>query len=358
MIGVYLDVHEIHNKMSCPAKLKTVDRLCGNPSKYGVYCGKHQNLNTDDQQTNFSESEHPELDQPAREARASPQQLDQFYTRPNIAEYCYFIIRLYVDIFDIVLEPSAGGGAFFNLLPKDKRQGIDIDPRCEHVMKADFLEFKPIATGVKYLVVGNPPFGRVSSLAVQFFNKASEFAQMIAFIVPRTFKKVSLQNRLNMDFHLIYNEDLPEKPCCFEPSISARCCFQVWVRTGFPYPASNHPAPDPGAAQAVESIKHLPPCPPERRQFIVQDKNHPDFSFVKQEEADVAFRRCGKSCGEVRDQGLNELPAQSWHWIKSNIDKDELIARLRSLDCSISSDTACQKSLGQQELVGLYREEW
>ena len=80
------------------------------------------------------------------------------------------------------------------------------------------------------MVIGNPPFGKISSFAVRFFNKSAEYAEVIAFIVPRTFKRVSVQNRLNLNFHLIYNEDLPMKPCCFEPKMGAKCCFQIWKK--------------------------------------------------------------------------------------------------------------------------------
>ena len=37
-----------------------------------------------------------------------------------------------------------------------------------------------------------PPFGKVSSLAIRFFNKCAQFSDVIAFIIPRTFNKVSV----------------------------------------------------------------------------------------------------------------------------------------------------------------------
>mgnify|MGYP000073375091 CR=1 FL=1 len=103
--------------------------------------------------------------------------LDQFYTNPNIASSCYQKLKNQIDInkYDIHLEPSAGRGAFFNLMDENKKLGIDIDPKQEGILTQDFLSFEP-ENNRSYLVVGNPPFGRISSTAVKFFNKAAEFA--------------------------------------------------------------------------------------------------------------------------------------------------------------------------------------
>ena len=70
----------------------------------------------------------------------------------------------------------------------------------------NYFDYVPNKTK-RYLVVGNPPFGKISSIAIKFFNKSAEYADCIAFIIPRTFKRVSVQNKLNLNFHLMYNED-------------------------------------------------------------------------------------------------------------------------------------------------------
>ena len=136
--------------------------------------------------------------------------LDQFYTNREVALKCYNKLTTLIntDEYDIHLEPSAGSGSFFNIMDKTKKIGLDLEPHGKGICKMDFFSYKP-QPGKKYLVVGNPPFGRVSSLAVKFFNKSAEFSECIAFIIPRTFKRVSIQNKLNLNFELIYNEDLP-----------------------------------------------------------------------------------------------------------------------------------------------------
>uniref|UniRef100_A0A6C0IM12 Methyltransferase n=1 Tax=viral metagenome TaxID=1070528 RepID=A0A6C0IM12_9ZZZZ len=264
--------------------------------------------------------------------------LDQFYTNTDTSLKCYNKLQQIIDIhtFDILLEPSAGTGSFFNIMDDGKKIGIDIDPKDKGILKMDFFDYKPISNK-KYLVLGNPPFGKISSIAVKFFNKSAEFADCIAFIIPRTFKRVSIQNKLDLHFKLIYNEDIPVIPCCFTPKMNAKCCFQIWVRTN------------------------------DKRDIIEYDKEHPDFTFVKHgpkdtsgqptppENCDFALKAYGSNCGEIIDTDLRTLRPKSWHWINSNIDLATLKNRFRQLDYSISTDTVRQDSLGQQELIHLYK---
>tara|TARA_Y100000992_G_scaffold128641_1_gene84702 strand:- start:255 stop:1064 length:810 start_codon:yes stop_codon:yes gene_type:complete len=264
--------------------------------------------------------------------------LDQFYTNENIAIECIKKLQDKVDIkkYDIHMEPSAGTGSFYNLMDISKRIGIDIDSKCEGVINMDFLNYQPNVDN-KYLVLGNPPFGKNCSMAIKFFNKAAEFSDCIAFIVPRTFKRVSIQNQLNLNFTLHYNEDLPLKPCCFTPSMNAKCCFQIWIKTNV------------------------------KREKIIYDKTHKDFTFSKlgskdgrgqptpPKNVDFVMKAYGSNCGEIKESELEELRPKSWHWIKANINKDELKKRFESLDYSISKDTVRQDSIGQQEVIYLYK---
>ena len=264
--------------------------------------------------------------------------LDQFYTNTDIAKLYYQKLqeKINLDDFDILLEPSAGNGSFYSLLPECKRIGLDIMPKYEGVIPMDFFHYNPDKTK-KYLALGNPPFGKISSLAVKFFNRCAEFCDCIAFIIPRTFKRVSIQNQLNMNFELIYNEDLSINPCCFTPKMSAKCCFQIWTKSSIP------------------------------RQPVIYDKTHPDFNFIKMgpkdennqptppSGADFAMKAYGSNCGEIKEYNLQDLRPKSWHWIKSNIDIIELKNRFNKLDYSMSKDTVRQDSLGQQELIYLYK---
>lgn len=185
----------------------------------------------------------------------------------------------------------------------------------------------------KILTVGNPPF----SLAIKFFNHSAEFSNVIAFIIPKTFRKISIQNKLNLNFHLVSDIDIPA--ASFEPNISVKCCFQIYIR---------------------KDIK---------RSIISQPVIHKDFEFLQFGPKDLnnqptppntdlltdfAVRAYGGKCGEIRKLGLNELRPKSWHFIRSNINKDILIDRFTKLDYSKSENTARQNSLGKAELVNLY----
>ena len=52
--------------------------------------------------------------------------LDQYYTQRHISKAC--LKKLSLNEYDLILEPSAGDGAFFDFLPKEKRVGIDLVP--------------------------------------------------------------------------------------------------------------------------------------------------------------------------------------------------------------------------------------
>ena len=264
--------------------------------------------------------------------------LDQFYTNKDIALKCYNKLNEIINLneYDIHLEPSAGSGSFFNIMDNTKKIGLDIEPKEKDIIKMNFFDYKP-EEDKKYLVIGNPPFGKVSSLAVKFFNKSAEFANCIAFIIPRTFKRVSIQNKLDLYFDLVYNEDLTITPCCFTPKMTAKCCFQIWIKKET------------------------------KRKKIIYDKTHSDFKFLKHgpkdnnnqptppQNCDFVIKAYGVNCGEIIDTELHLLRPKSWHWLKSNIDIELLKNRFRQLDYSMSKDTVRQDSLGQQELIYLYK---
>lgn len=266
--------------------------------------------------------------------------LDKFYTLPECSKRCIDKVSSMYDIarWDVIVEPSAGNGSFLNQIPSNKKIGIDISPEHPDIIKQDFFDYHPPPEHKNILVIGNPPFGRISSLAIKFFNHSAKWATVIAFIIPRTFRKTSIQNRLDNRFHLVYDEELPNRPCCFSPAMAVKCCFQIWEKKDI------------------------------QRDFVDLPKTHNDWEFLKLGErdasgqptppvnADFALRAYGSTIGEIKTEGLPYLRPKSWHWIKSNIDKDRLIDRLGKLDYSKSENTARQNSMGRAELVNLYSE--
>ena len=265
--------------------------------------------------------------------------LDKFYTKPDIAEKCIAAVGLrYNWGWDLVVEPSAGNGSFLSKIPTPKRIGLDISPDHETIQKQDFFTYSPPSTSRNILVIGNPPFGRVSSLAIKFFQHAATFATVIAFIIPRTFRRISVQKKLNPFFHLVHDEDIPMSPCSFEPPMMAKCCFQIWEKR-----ITKRPRID------------LPTSHPDW-EFLSLGPNDANGQPTPPKGADFALRAYGGKCGDIvtTTTGLQTLRPKSWHWMKSSISKELLIERFQTLDYSCSQNTARQNSIGRGELVRLY----
>lgn len=274
-------------------------------------------------------------------ATASTRQegLDKFYTVPSVAKECLQKVgdNYSWDSWDLVLEPSAGNGSFFLQIPTFKKLGIDLVPEHSQLQQHDFFAFVPSISG-KILVVGNPPFGKVSSLAVKFFNHAATFASVIAFIVPRTFRRRSIKNKLDLSFHLVQDIELPLEPCAFSPPMMAKCCFQIWEKS-----------------EQKRGLQDLPLTHPHWT-FLSYGPLDTNGQPTPPQNADFAIRAYGGNCGEICILELDTLRPKSWHWIKASIDMNVLVQRFGSLDYSISQDTARQNSIGRADLVLLYQE--
>lgn len=247
-------------------------------------------------------------------------ELDQYYTATHVARRFYSIFRKHFDphLYRMV-EPSAGTGAFFSLLPPGSL-GYDLDPKCPGLQRADFLALdlprdRPVA------IIGNPPFGKNASMAVAFFNRAARAADVIAFILPASIRKASIENRLDRAFHRICDMPVPKNAFLFrsEP-FHVPAVFQIWERR-----------PQPRELQGVET-------------------SHPDFEFTKPELADFAIQRVGANAGRVHHD-LNMSPS-SHYFIKGDV---ETIMKQLNF-ASIVGNVAGNPSLAKSEIVRLYRE--
>ena len=121
--------------------------------------------------------------------------LDCFYTHPDIAHECseslYSMMKKdSVDPNDYhFIDPSAGTGVFYNLMPENSRTGIDLLPTRPEFIGEDYLTWSPPDPHQKqYAVLGNPPFGYRAWLALAFMNHSAIFADYIGFILPMAFQ--------------------------------------------------------------------------------------------------------------------------------------------------------------------------
>ena len=169
----------------------------------------------------------------SRKSTEYTQGTDEYYTKPAVAQMCINAVLPYITPQHTILEPSAGEGVFLNLLTEYKIDAYDIYPKHSKVTKADFLKVSLLNR--PYITIGNPPFGGHStSLAVNFFNKCAIVSDYIAFIVPKSFRKQSIQNRLDLNFHLIHDEECPKDSFTFKgENWDVSTCIQVWEKQIF-----------------------------------------------------------------------------------------------------------------------------
>lgn len=255
--------------------------------------------------------------------------MDRFYTSPETVERCLSLINFYK--YDCIIEPSAGTGNFLDVFPADiDTFGYDIAPEDKRIIQADwfaidksvFNEYKSI------LVCGNPPFGQQNSLAIRFFNESAKIAQTIAFILPLSFKKESVQDRLNLNF--ILKEEIVLENCSFKlknkEEIIVPCVFQVWEK------------------ENRQREKH--------KLKLTSDY----FSFVEKEEADFRVQRVGGNAGKA-SLDLNRAISSNY-FIKntSSMTNEEFIDSINDLIFPSVAYTVGPKSLSKGELVAIIEE--
>lgn len=271
---------------------------------------------------------------------SSPRQLDQFYTHPDVAKHCADIFFSYLKANHITpswwLEPSVGTGAFWNQFPENsRRMAIDLSPwpgAPAETISQDFLTWKPdpslfLQQGA---VMGNPPFGKNASLAVQFFNHAASLPiDHMAWVLPRTFSKHLFQNRLSRMFDLVQESILEPQSFIFEnEAYAVPTVFQIWKRR------KN------GLRPLHKDLK-----------------THPHFHFLNKQKAlsrphAFSFQRVGVKAG-LLSKNFKEKAEASHYFIEPTHHKTFDI--LQNIDWNIVKHcTAGNPSIGKGELIRLY----
>ena len=255
--------------------------------------------------------------------------IDKYYTKPEVVNLCLKLTKKYIQIKpdDLIIEPSAGNGSFISGIKSLSNNYIfyDLEPENPEIIKQDFLtgNYNELSTNYKNIhIIGNPPFGRQSSLAIKFIRKSCEFCNSISFILPKSFKKDSLTQKIPLNFHLILESDLPEKSFLVDGiEHDVPCVFQIWKKK-----TNNRVEPE-----KLESS---------------------NFIFVKQiENPDISVRRVGVNAGYVDVNSVGKS-IQSHYFIKFTTDKslDENIHRLSSIKYNFNN-TVGPRSISKQELI-------
>lgn len=247
--------------------------------------------------------------------------LDRFYTPKEIVEKC--ISQIELNQFDCIIEPSAGTGNFLDYLPN--AFAYDISPEDDRIQKEDwFLLDKTIFSQYKnILVCGNPPFGQQNKIAIEFFNEASKFCNTIAFILPLSFKKKSIQDRLNLNFWLQKEIDLTNGYFFLKDKtkISVPCVFQIWQKKDT------------------------------KREKIKSKTTTCLFDFVLKDQADFRIQRVGGNAGKA-SLDLNKAVSSNYFIKnKTSLTNEQFINLINSITFPEIEYTVGPKSLSKNELI-------
>ena len=256
---------------------------------------------------------------------------EQYYTPPDTAA---MVIDRLIDIrpsslAECWIEPAGGTGTFIDVA---KLKGVeriisfDIEPHHPDVVAGNFLEQLLDVHGA--VSIGNPPFGRNNALSVPFFNRCAEHSDLICFIVPRSWRKWSVSNRLHTSFHLIDDYDLAIDYVDVNGSpISNRGNLRTIVQTW----------------ERREDA---------RRKVVVQDRG-----VVKKSNptsADVSLTIFGYSCGTVKTE-FPRRPNTTQMFL--TLHHPAALEALQSVDFSkFFNNTAYTEALSLQEINYLLNE--
>ena len=258
--------------------------------------------------------------------------IDKFYTKKTIVNQCITILQNHINITDktLIIEPSAGNGAFVDAIVKlgSYQIFIDKEPEDERIERMDYFEMDIDFEGEydKIIVLGNPPFGRQSGIAKKFIKKSVEYADVIGFILPRSFRKESMQKVFPLNWHLMEDILLEENSFLLDgEDYDVNCVFQIWEKKDC-------------------NRVHNKPEEPIGWHFVKKDEQ-PDFSF----------RRVGVYAGKC-DKGFADKSEQSHYFIKVDGDIDFCINKMKNLDFP-KDDTVGAKSISKNEIIRLYNNE-
>ena len=187
---------------------------------------------------------------------------------------------------------------------------------------SDFLDWQP---NMRFdVVIGNPPYGRVSALAVKFLNKAAELTSDVRYVLPRTFRKPSIMNRVTPELHLVEDDLVSDE--MFGGTILT--CYQRWEKRDYP------------------------------RVKLPTVTSHPDFKFVTVDEANLFVGAVGAAAGSVKQEGYGHYNTRHYFLQVDDAVRDRLIAIQPRLKELARAATVGTPSLSKHELISTYVEKF
>ena len=248
--------------------------------------------------------------------------IDKFYTNPSVVKKYIDQFKPYIGENDLIIEPSAGCGVWTIPLHMYNLIAFDIQPEGEGIQQMDFLGVDLYAFQSNLHFIGNPPFGRQSSLAKKFIKHicSCEKTQTIAFILPKSFKKDSFKKVFSPKFHLVYQDDVDKDAFLANGKpYDVPCVFQIWERRDFD-------------REMPEILKPI------------------GFQFVKKREnPDYSLRRVGVYAGKL-DRKTDDKSEQSHYFIKLNKNSDLFALKYNIIEWE-HNNTVGPRSISKQEFI-------
>lgn len=259
---------------------------------------------------------------------------EQYYTSPHAVDLCLKEVQKHIDLTDkLILEPAGGTGEFIKGLQRigianDKILSYDIEPKHELVRQQDFLNLRYWYSN-NMVSITNPPFGRMSTLAIKFFNHSAKHCDYICYLIPKSWRKWTTINRLDDNFHLIADIDMPND-CFYNPDQESKkgvlnTVFQIWEK---------------------RDVKRSKIQIPDHKLIKKINKNK-QGEIVGANFSMVVF---GHSCGRCEDVNDDVIPYKTTT-MYMYIEKDEVKQALREIDFScFYKNVAYVEALSIQEI--------
>ena len=243
---------------------------------------------------------------------------EQFYTESEVAKKCVeyaldFLSSRGVKV-GTVFEPCGGTGEFVEAIKSHKLEVVscDIEPKHPDVVCADFLDpsddptfknGKKLSSYSDIVTITNPPFGRNNDMSIPFFKRCAETSKYICFIVPKSWRKSSVINRLPKDYWLVADMELPSDSFYYSDGSKSnkdvlQTVFQIWEKRDAPRPRIKEP--DHGLIKKIQPKKEKIQTYKKEKRKLYVEKNG---KFVEIEEE--VFHRGPKAMRPLWVEGAN-----------------------------------------------------
>ena len=174
------------------------------------------------------------------------------------------------------------------------------------------------------VVIGNPPYGSGANLAIKFVNKSAELSDDIRMVLPLSFKKVSVQNKVSLDLICIEENVLPDDT--FPNGI--RAVYQRWVKTDTP------------------------------REKIEKPRTHEDFEFLRYDDrhrANVFVGEYGAGpSGRVKTENFTHYAKGHYFILAKDQDVIDKLVSCEPEFRSLASNCNGRFHISKGELVEIY----